>query len=63
MIYIKTKVYNYIQVPIIYIFSKSRYLDGKEKPKKTNDKAYNKKKEKKSQRESEKRNYKKEMQR
>ena len=39
MIYIKTKVYNYIYIYIpIYIFSTSRYLDGKEKPKKTNDK-------------------------
>ena len=30
----------------IYIFSTSRYLDGKEKPKKTNDKEQNKKKRK-----------------
>ena len=43
MIYIKTKVYKYI---CIYIFSTSRYLDGKEKPKKTNDKEQNKKKRK-----------------
>ena len=47
MIYIKTKVYNYIY--------------GKEKPKKTNDKAYNKTKRKEKTRESEKRSYKKEM--
>ena len=41
MIYIKTKVYNYIYMYTyiyIYIFCTSRYLDGKEKPKKTNDK-------------------------
>ena len=41
--------------------STSRYLDGKEKPKKTNDKAYNKTKRKEKTRESEKRSYKKEM--
>ena len=52
----------HIYIPIyIYIFSTSRYLDGKEKPKKTNDKAYNKTKRKEKTRESEKRSYKKEM--
>ena len=45
----------------IYIFSTSRYLDGKEKPEKTNDKADNKTKRKEKTRESEKRSYKKEM--
>ena len=45
----------------LHIFSTSRYLDGKEKPKKTNDKAYNKTKRREKARESEKRSYKKEM--
>ena len=45
----------------IYIFTTSRNLDGKEKPKKTNDKAYNKTKRKEKTRESEKRSYKKDM--
>ena len=44
----------------IYIFSTSRYLDGREKPKKTNDKAYNKTNRKEKTRESGKRSYKKE---
>ena len=40
--------------------STSRYLDGKEKPKKTKDKGDNKRKRKEKTRESEKRSYKKE---
>ena len=60
MIYIKTKEYNYI-IYILYIFITSRYLDGKEKPEKTNDKADSKTKRKETTRESEKRSYKEEM--
>ena len=52
----KPKLIRYILKTKFYICNKSRYLDGKEKPKKK--KADNKEKEKT--RESEKRNYKKE---
>ena len=45
----------------LYICSTSRYLDGKEKPEKTKDKANNKTKRKEKTRESEKRSYKKEI--